>query len=395
IGPGKDSHMSDAPRAAGSHFRLVRWLARDRFTVVSILLLAGLPAGCGDDEPTGPTPGVEADLVALNSTGQTLAPFRVSGNSVVPAGSPVDLGAGFDGVGVALHGSIAASTVSSFGGSRVVLVDLSDGLVAEAVFPGPEPALVNPSRAGFDPEGVLWVGGRGSDAVYRLSPGAGVATTVATDVGTFVERVVPAGDELFAIDANLDDDGGTYEPLGRGRVVVLSRAGAPLAVIELPADAPNPADALLAGNRLIVLAGGTFDPTTFAPNSDGALVTIDPDSRQVISSRTLDANGVNLALGADGKVYVTTTEDYLSLALLRFDPQSGSFDRGPSNPVETRDGSDARVDCWTATALPDGRIVCSTFRTDAPGRMLLLNPDGTAISETGSGFGTTDIGVRD
>ncbi len=85
---------------------------------------------------------------------------------------------------------------------------------------------------------------------------------------------------------------------------------------------------------------------------------------------------------------------YLSLALLRFDPITGSFDRGPSNPIDTRDESDSGVDCWTATALLDGRIVCSTFRTDAPGRLLLLSPEGAGISETGSGFGTTDIGVR-
>ncbi len=387
--------MPHTPQTAAGKRRLDRRLTNRRLAMAAIFLLGGVPAGCGDDDPVGPLPGVGTDLVALNSTGQTLAPFRVNNNSIVPTGTPIDLGAGFDGDGVALFGSIAASTVSSFGGSRIVLVDLSDGAVAEAVFPGPDPALVNPSRAEFDQDGILWVGGRGSDAVYRLSPGAGVATRVATDVGTFVERVVPIGDELFAIDANIDDEGGTYEPRGRGRVVVLDRDGMLGTVIELPDDAPNPADALRVGDRLIVLAGGTFDPITFAPNSDGALVTIDPVTRQVTSNRPLGANGVSLALGADGNVYITTTENYASLALLRFDPRTGSFDRGPSNPIDSRDESGERVDCWTATALLDGRILCSTFRTDAPGRMLLMNPDGTAISETGSGFGTTDIGLRE
>jgi hypothetical protein len=52
------------------------------------------------------------------------------------------------------------------------------------------------------------------------------------------------------------------------------------------------------------------------------------------------------------------------------------------------------VDCWTATALGDGRVVCATFRTDAPGRLLLLRSGGSALSETPAGFGTTDLGIR-
>jgi hypothetical protein len=222
-----------------------------------------------------------------------------------------------------------------------------------------------------------------------------VATRVASDVGTFIERVVPDGEALFAIDANLDDEGGSYAPLGRGRVVVLDRDDGVGEVVELPDDAPNPADGLLAGGRLVVLAGGTFDPITFAPNSDGSLLTVDPVTLRVVSNRPLGANGVRLALGADAYVYVTTTTDYASLNLLRFDPDTGSFDRGPGDPIRTRDRSGGRVDCWTATALLDGRIVCATFRTDAPGRLLLLESDGMAISETESGFGTTEIAIRD
>jgi sugar lactone lactonase YvrE len=363
--------------------------------VASILFAVGLLTACGEDDPTGPVSGPGIDIAVLNSTGQSLALFRVTGNEIAPVGTPIDLGAGFDGDGFALNGSLAASTVSSFGGSRIVLVDLSSGEVSEAVFPGPDPSLVNPSRAGFDSDGSLWVGGRGSDAVYRLSPGDAVATRVAADVGTFVERVVPDGGELLAIDANLDDEGGSFAPLGRGRVVVLDRDGRAGNVIELPDEAPNPADGLLVAGRLVVLAGGTFDPITFTPNSDGSLVTVDPVTRQVVSNHPLGANGVRLALGADGHVYITTTTDYESLNLLRFDPGAGSFDRGPGDPIVTRDRSGGRLDCWTATALLDGRILCATFRTDAPGRLLLLESDGTAISETESGFGSTEIAIGD
>lgn len=352
------------------------------------------PSACADDDPTGPPATSGFDVLALNSTGQTLALYEVRGNEILPAGQAMDLGAGFDGDGLATSGDRAASAVSSFGGSSLVLVDLAAGSVNRALFPGPDAALVNPSRPSFDSGDSIWVGGRGSDAVYRLDPGAPEATLVASDVGTFVERVIPDGARLYAIDANLDDDGLTYAPRGPGRVVELDRSGSVRGVTLLPADTPNPSDGLLVGGRLIVLAGGSFDPEDFTPNSDGALIVVDPASRQVIATRPLDANGVRLSLGEDGKAYVTTTADYLTLNLLRFDPVRGDFERGPADPVETVDADGATLNCWTATALEDGRVLCATFRTDAPGRLLLLRSSGRALSETSAGFGTTDLAIR-
>ena len=349
---------------------------------------------CGDDDPTGPPATSGFDVLALNSTGQTLAPYEVRGDEILPAGQAMDLGAGFDGDGLVISGDRAASAVSSFGGSSLVLVNLASGAVRRALFPGPEAALVNPSRPSFDAGDSVWVGGRGSDAVYRLDPGAAEATLVASDVGTFVERVIPDGARLYAIDANLDDDGLTYAPRGPGRVVELDRRGAVQGVIVLPADAPNPSDGLLAGGRLIVLAGGSFNPADFTPNSDGALILVDPASRRVIATRPLGANGVRLSLGEDGRAYVTTTSDFETLNLLRFDPASGEFERGPADPVATVDANGTVVHCWTATALEDGRVLCATFRTDAPGRLLLLRSSGRALSETPAGFGTTDLGIR-
>ena len=349
---------------------------------------------CGDDGPTEPPSSTRYDILVLNSTGQTLAPFFVDGDVIRTAGSPTDLGAGFDGDAVTVSSRYAVSAISSFGGSRLSIVDLVSGGVSQASFPGPAAALVNPSRATLDAGDTVWVGGRGSDAVYRLDPGASEAILVAAGVGEFVERVIPGDGELYAIDANLDDDGLTWAPLGPGRVVVLSRTGVVLETIELPANALNPSDAVLASGRLIILAGGTFDPTTFAPNGDGAIVTVDPAGRTVTSTQLLQANGTSIALGADGLVYLTTTTDFVSLDLLRFDPRSGNFDRGPSNPIPSTDLAGDPVDCWTSTAVADGRILCATFRSDARGRLLLLSSAGQALSETASGFGTTDIGIR-
>ncbi|MDT8436431.1 MAG: hypothetical protein RRA92_06700, partial [Gemmatimonadota bacterium] len=230
-----------------------RWTVA-RWAVVPAVAVAAA-VGCGDDGPTGPEgggPGGDAatEVLVLNSTGQTLARFELTGGDLAPAGPAVDLGAGFDGDGLAVAGALAASSVSSFGGSRLVLVDLATGDVSTAAFPGPDAALVNPSRPTLEADGTLWVGGRGSDAVYRLAPDGAVAERVADEVGRFLERVLPVGTELFVVDANLDDDGGTFAPLGPGRVVVLRRDGGTATAIDLPAGAPNPSDAVVAGGVL-------------------------------------------------------------------------------------------------------------------------------------------------
>ena len=108
----------------------------------------------------------------------------------------------------------------------------------------------------------------------------------------------------------------------------------------------------------------------------------------------LGANGVSLELGADGLVYVTTTSDYQTLNLLRFDPVGGSFRRGPDDPIAVRGEDGRRVDCWSATSLADGRIVCSTFSFVEAGRLVLGDESGAFIAEVASGFGTTDLANR-
>jgi hypothetical protein len=304
------------------------------------------------------------------------------------------MGAGFDGDAFDLMGSYAVTTISSFGGSRILSVDLGTGGVITSLFPAPEADLANPSSASFDVQGNVWVGGRGSDAVYRLNPGDAEAQRIATNVGTFVERVVPVGDQLYVVDANIDDEGGSYQPLGPGRIVVLSPSGGDRRVIDLPPGAFDPTDAVVAGGSLIVLAAGTFDPVTFLPVNDGSLVAIDLGNGTVRPPVALDANGVSLELGGDGFVYVTTTSDYQTLDLLRFDPVAGSFVRGPSDPLLVRGADGRRVDCWSATALDDGRVVCATFSFVEAGRLLLADQGGAFMDEIGSGFGTTDLATR-
>jgi hypothetical protein len=368
-----------------------RRLGRRRVTYLTPLFLIAL--GACSDSATGPGEPTAEDIVVLNSIGQTLANFSIA-ETVEASGSPVDLGAGFDGDAFDLTSSFAVTTVSSFGGSRVLFVDLVSGSVLTSSFPAPEADLANPSAASFDPQGIAWVAGRGSDAVYRLSPGDPLAERIATQVGTFVERVVPVGERLYAVDANIDDDGGSYQPLGPGRIVVLSRSGVEEEVIDLPDTAFNPTDAVETRGKMVVLAAGTFDAGTFLPSNDGALVVIDLEGRVAGPAVALAANGVSLELGADGSVYVTTTTDYQTLNLLRFDPASGSFVRGPANPIVVLGGNGRSVDCWSATALDDGRIACTTFSFAEAGRLVLADREGSFIDEVASGFGSTDVALR-
>jgi len=359
----------------------------------SFLLLSGVLAACADDAPSGPGEPADKGVFVLNSTGQTLAAFSV-GETLRSVGTPIDLGAGFDGDAFDHSEAFAVTTVSSFGGSRVLFVDLDSGDILTSLFPDPEADLANPSAPSFDGGGTVWVGGRDSDAIYRVDPGDPMVQTIADGVGTFIERVVPVGQLLYAVDANIDDDGGTYQPLGPGRIVVLSRTGLPQEVIDLPGDALNPTDALEADGKLIVLAAGTFDPGTFQPLNDGVLAIVDIDDRTVDATVALVANGVSLELGADGFVYVSATSDFSELHVLRFDPTTSSFDRGPDDPIDVTGAAGERVECWSATAVRDGRILCTTFSFAEAGRLVLTDANGAFIDEVPSGFGSTDLGLR-
>lgn len=367
-----------------------RWHVFGRLLLV-VGLIGGL-AACSEDDPAGPGAPPPADLLVLNSTGQTLASIDV-GSALGGAGSEIDLGPAFDGQAGEISGDLAASSVSDFGGSLIVLADLTSGVVTNVPFPDPDGADTNPSAPAFDDDGTLWVAGRGSDALYRLDPGATAPVRVAGDLGTWVERVRPVGGLLYAIDANLDDVGFTFAPLGPGRVVVLTRDGTVVDEIALPEGVVNAYDAVVAGDDLIVLATGSFG-ADFAPNGDGNLVIVDLSDRSVRDVLPLQANGIWLELGADGLLYVTTTLDYLTTEVVRYDPAGGAFTDGPGSGVAVVDEAGEPVPCRVATALADGRVLCATFSFAEAGRLVLAEPDGAFIDEVPSGFGTTDLQLR-
>jgi hypothetical protein len=363
------------------------------FRVLPLVLgLTAALGACSDESPVGPGTPDPARLLVLNSTGQTLAPFAVEGD-LATAGTTIDLGPAFDGQALAVHGNQAAAAVSSFGGSLVVRIDLASGRVTNVPFPEPEGADTNPSAPSFDDEGVLWVAGRGSDALYRLDPAATAPVRVADGLGSWIERVLPVGDLLYAMDANIDDIGFTFAPLGPGRVVVLRRDGSVADEISLPDGVVNAFDAVVSGDLLVVLATGSFGED-FAPRQDGNLVVVRLSDRSIRDVLPLQANGIGIELGADGKVYVTTTRDYNRTEVVRYDPSSGTFTDGPGSGVEVTDESGAPVACWVATALADGRVLCATFSTAEAGRLVMTDVAGVFVDEVSSGFGTTDLTLR-
>lgn len=376
-------------------FRLLVRSPLLRALALPVLAVAAVGA-CDDDgspSPIAPGPEDEQQVLVLNSTGQTLARYEV-GEEISPTAQPVDLGATFDGTSMDANEDFAVTSVSSFGGSQVLFVDLDTDAVLPVDFLPPNEQSANPSRPGLDAAGVAWFAGRDTDAVYRAAPGEQTALLVADDVGTFVEAVLPVGSEFAAIDAFLDDDGGTFEPLGPSHVYVLDEIGAVIDEIDLPGDAVNALGGVVVDDRVVVLLGGTLDPNTFAPQNDGGLVVVDVPGRSADGFVPLLGNGVAIEVGADGLVYVTSTSDFVETSLTSFDPESGAFVAGPGDPIDTRDAGGAAVDCWTVTALEDGRLLCVTFDVTENGRFLLLSEDGEALDEVEAGFGTTDIHLQ-
>jgi hypothetical protein len=363
---------------------------------VSIALGLATLAGCSTDggDPTGPG-DPPAALLALHSVGQTMQGYEVRGE-ISPSGDAIDLGGLFDGDAMAVGGVVTDLTVvvteSDFGGDRALVVDVPSRSSIPVTFPD---ETVNPSKPFVvESRGSAFVGGRASNSVYELSitaPGT-LPVVFARDVGEFIEKVVVTNDRVFVIDSNIDDVDFTFEPLGNSRVVVFEISGELVREIELPGlQATN---AVLSAGRLVVLNAGTLGPA-FEPEGNGSLVVIDPASASLQPSVAfpLEGNGVSIEEGADGRVYVAVTSDFISIRTLRFDPTGLGFVDGPESPIQTRDADGAPLSCWAATALSDGRLVCATFRSEQAGELVLLSADGGFIDSTPGGFGTTDLEI--
>lgn len=378
---------------------------RLRRAVCAILavVLAACGGGTGPDDGDGDGGDSFGSIFVLNSFGRTIGRFDVEDDQLRVAASPIVLPANFDGDALDVQGEGFATTISSFGGSQLVFGSLRTGEQAVLPFPGPQGAEANPGKITLvdDPFRGLqaWVGGRGTDAIYRVDPGAETATVVATDIGSFVERVLPVGNLLAAVDANLDDEGGTFDPLGPPRVLLLGRELGDLRFTIEMEGAVNANNAIFIQGDLFVLAGGSFSQDaggTFIPDNNGRLVIPNVNALEVRASFALEGNGLTMSAGGDGNLWIARTSDpeLQRTDLLAYDIFQDRWTHPPENPLEPEDASGGPIDCWVARGLTDGRILCATFSIEPPGRLYLLDAAGRELSSVESGAGSTDIVVR-
>ena len=232
---------------------------------IQVGVLAAL-AGCGGANGTGPDGpgGVRPDrseFAVLNSISGTLQQFNRIDSEIVPFGRDIQMGADFRGRTADFIHDLWVTAWDAPEGSKVLFGSFSTDEQTTAFFPNN--AVVDPGK----PTVVFDVGGavgalipaRALDAVYVAFPGTPMAQIVAEAVGTFVERVIPAGQLLVSVDGNLDDedeDGGR-DPLGPPRIAFHEfNGGIYLDELKLPEGTVGVTEAIVLESRMLLLAGG-------------------------------------------------------------------------------------------------------------------------------------------
>lgn len=379
-------------------------MARSRWAVPVVTAVAVVASACNSSTPTGGDGGpvfTQGAILVLNSLSRTVQQFNISENELVPFGSTLNLPANFDGVTMDVLENLLVTTISSFGGSQVVWVDIGTGETITTGFGGTNGALADPGK----PTLVIDTGGtvgalvpaRGENRVYISFPGTPNGILIAENIGEYVERVLPFGLLMYTVDANLDDVGGTFAPLGdAGMKVFRFNDGSEFDSFSLP-GAMNVTDALFSREQIMTVAGGTFvtDPV-FGPAGDGKVVVVNAPDRGIRETRDLEGNGLSFEFGRNGLGYIVRTQgSFDQTDILTFNFFSENFDNGPANPIQPKnaDGSNLN-ECRTATGLLDSRIVCATFEAGTQGRLVLMAADGTFIDDALIGAGATDIFVR-
>lgn len=368
--------------------------------------LALFVVGCNSDAngPNGGNgPPERADVMVLNSVSRTIHQFTIEGDALAQFGTAISLPANFDGDAIDVSEDLFVSTISAFGGSQVVWGSLMSGATVVTGFP--TGADANPGRPTLvvDIEGALGalVPARGENAVYIAFPSQPNATIVAGDVGEFVVRAIPFarafGQLLISVDANLDDEGGTFQPLGPPRLEYTRfTTGAFFDEFDIP-GAVNATDIAFFGNDIGLLASGSFAGPDLDPAGDGNLVLINADARGVDTLFPLNGNGLSIEGGRDGLTYVTRTRGAgtFETDVLSFSFSTGDWTRGPDNPIRPKDADGSELtSCWAASALVDGRILCITSDFVAPGRIVLMESNGDFLDDAPVGVGAVDLHVR-
>ncbi len=373
---------------------------RSRIQIGTLAVLAGCGGsnGTGPDEPDIVTPE-RSEFAVLNSISGTLQQFNRIGGEIVPFGPDIQMGAGFTGRTADFIQDLWVTAWDTPEGSNVLFGSFSTDERTTAAFPNN--AIVDPGKPTviFDAGGTVGalIPARALDAVYVAFPGTPMAQIAVEAVGTFVERVIPAGQFLVSVDGNLDDEDGGREPLGPPRIVLHEFiSGSYFDELRLPEGTVGVTEAVVLEDNMLLLAGGGVDPLTSAPQGDGNLVEIDMSARSVQDVNALGGNGISMEAGRDGLVYVVRTKhvEAAETDVLTFSFAVRSWVNGPENPIQPRDRDGSNLSCRVAAGFLDGQILCATYVAAGQGRLVLLSAEGEFIDEAPIGAGTTDILLR-
>ncbi|WP_420440931.1 hypothetical protein [Candidatus Palauibacter sp.] len=371
---------------------------------IQVGALAVFLAGCGDSNGTGPDgPDVvgpeQSEFAVLNSISGTLQQFNRIDGEIVPFGRDIQLGADYKGQAADFIQDLWVTAWDTPEGSKILFGSFSTAEQTMAVFPNN--AIADPGKPTviFDAGGTVGalIPARSLDAVYVTFPGTPMAQVAVEGVGTFVERVIPAGQFLVSVDGNLDDEDGGREPLGPPRIVLHEFiSGSYFDELRLPESTVGVTEAIVLEDKMLLLAGGGVDPLTSAPLGDGNLVEIDMTARAVQDVNSLGGNGISMEAGRDGLVYIVRTKgvDATETDVLRFSFAVRAWANGPENPIQPRDRDGSNLNCRVAAAFLDGQLLCATYVTAGQGRLVLLSATGEFIDEAPIGAGTTDILLR-
>jgi len=365
---------------------------------LAVLAGCGGSNGTGPDNPGGVSPD-RSEFAVLNSISGTLQQFNRIDGEIVPFGRDIQMGPDFRGQTADFFHDLWVTAWDAPEGSKVVFGSFSTDERTTAVFPNN--AIVDPGKPTviFDVSGVAGalIPARALDAVYIAFPGTPMAQLVVEAVGTFVERVIPAGQLLVSIDGNVDDADGGREPLGPPRIVLHEFNSATyFDELTLPEGMVGVTEALVLEGNMLLLAGGAVDPLTSTPLAEGNLVEIDVRARSVQDENALGGNGISMEAGRDGLVYVVRTKGIgaTETDVLTFSFAVRSWVNGPNNPIQPRDRDGSNLSCRVAAGFLDGQIICATYVAAGQGRLVLLSAEGEFIDETPIGAGTTDILLR-
>ena len=371
---------------------------------IQVGALAVFLAGCGDSNGTGPDgPDVvgpeQSEFAVLNSISGTLQQFNRIDGEIVPFGRDIQLGADYKGQAADFIQDLWVTAWDTPEGSKILFGSFSTAEQTMAVFPNN--AIADPGKPTviFDAGGTVGalIPARALDAVYVTFPGTPMAQVAVEGVGTFVERVIPAGQFLVSVDGNLDDEDGGREPLGPPRIVLHEFiSGSYFDELRLPESTVGVTEAIVLEDKMLLLAGGGVDPLTSAPLGDGNLVEIDMTARAVQDVNSLGGNGISMEAGRDGLVYIVRTKgvDATETDVLTFSFAVRAWVNGPENPIQPRDRDGSNLNCRVAAAFLDGQLLCATYVTAGQGRLVLLSATGEFIDEAPIGAGTTDILLR-